>query len=729
MLLQGLLSVMRYAFYVFDVRLGAIAQGEKEMAALFGYSPEEIHALPQSWLSLVHPDDVPIHDQSQKQLMASKDGEVLTKKLRIKHKEGRWEWVTFTRQPHERDEQGHLVSELGVVQITTQQVETIEALKKTKLELRIAQERYARAVRAINDGLWDWNIVTGEDYLSPRGLDLLGYTADELPHLHTTFYELLHPEDRPKVDAALKEHFDHDAPYNMELRLRTKGGEYRWFRSRGCVERDAAGAPVRMVGSIRDITDRSPADDALQGSEQPYRFPADNTDDIVAMNDPQGGRLSISPAYFRTTGWTVEQIKQTDGRMRVHPEDLELVERARNENLAGRATTLEHRIFCSDGSWLWTETHCKPELDEGGKVSRLLVSSHDITERKEAEFGYLRELEFNRALASNTTAFILVLDLTGRVLHINTAVQRRFGYELEEVVGRSVWSVGIMDAKETERSKKRIARLLIGGNNPPIEIRMKTKSGEWLQMEISSTVTRNRDGSPERIIVTGADMTERGRLQREVLRISEREQARIGHDLHDGVGQTLTGVVSLVEALEFSLTGEARKDAARIGELAREAVQEVRRLSHGLSPAAVKHRGLGGALQLLAETVRINFRRPCECEITHAMTALDDEVEAHLFRIAQEAVTNAIRHAQPNTICLHLSRHGEEGLLIIEDDGRGLPKSKAMKASQGIGLRVMQYRAQIIEADVQVLPRKGGGVQVMCRFPIPTPKRQKRKTA
>ena len=107
MLLQGLLSVMRYAFYVFDVRLGAIAQGEKEMAALFGYSPEEIHALPQSWLSLVHPDDVPIHDQSQKQLMASKDGEVLTKKLRIKHKEGRWEWVTFTRQPHERDEQGH----------------------------------------------------------------------------------------------------------------------------------------------------------------------------------------------------------------------------------------------------------------------------------------------------------------------------------------------------------------------------------------------------------------------------------------------------------------------------------------------------------------------------------------------------------------------------------------------------------------------------------------------
>jgi signal transduction histidine kinase len=258
---------------------------------------------------------------------------------------------------------------------------------------------------------------------------------------------------------------------------------------------------------------------------------------------------------------------------------------------------------------------------------------------------------------------------------------------------------------------------------------MKTKSGEWLQVEISSTVTRNSDGSPERIIVTGADMTERGRLQREVLGISEREQARIGHDLHDGLGQTLTGVVSLVEALEFSLTGEAQKDAARIGELAREAIQEVRRLSHGLSPAAVKHRGLGGALQLLAETVRINFRRPCQCEIDHALPSLDDDVETHLFRIAQEAVTNAMRHAQPKKIGLHLSRQGEEGLLIIEDDGRGLPKAKAKKASKGIGLRVMDYRAQIIEADVQLLPREGGGVQVVCRFPLPAPIRRKRKTA
>jgi signal transduction histidine kinase len=92
-------------------------------------------------------------------------------------------------------------------------------------------------------------------------------------------------------------------------------------------------------------------------------------------------------------------------------------------------------------------------------------------------------------------------------------------------------------------------------------------------------------------------------------------------------------------------------------------------------------------------------------------------------------VNNAMRHAQPKTIRLHLRSQGAEGSLTIEDDGHGLPKAKAKKASKGIGLRVMDYRAQIIEGDVQILPRKGGGAQVVCRFPLPAPKRRKRKTA
>jgi len=728
-LLESVLSMPHHAFYVYDYRQGRMILGERELAALYGYTPEEVQALPESWVSLVHPEDRELHDRLLKALLEAQDDEVIPAKLRVLRKDGGWEWVVFHRRPYERDEHGGLISELGLVQVVTSLVETTRALKESEAALRQSEERYARVMRGINDGLWDWDIATGEDYLSPRWKELLGYRDDELPNHESTFRKLMHPDDQQQVWDAVQAHLKDGRVYDVELRLRSKSGEYRWFRARGHAERGDNGEHVRMAGSITDITDRRRAEEALRASEERYRFLADHTDDIVGLNDTLGGRLYISPSYFRKTGWTLEEVQKSDWRTRVHPHDLDLVIRTREANLAGEATVVEHRTRCRDGSWLWLETHCKPIFDAEGVVWRLLVFSHDITERKRVEAQYLRELEFNKALASNTTAFILVMDKEGRVAHINAAVEKRFGYSLEEVQWRTAWDVGIMDAGETERSKKRFARLLAGEDNPPTVIDMKTQSGQWLRVEISSTATRKADGSIDRIIVTGTDVTERDRLQREVLRISEREQARIGHDLHDGVGQTLTGVVALIEALECTLSGPAQKDAARISQLAREAVQEVRRLSHGLSPAAVKNRGLAGALQLLAETVRTNFRRACACDIPADFPGLDVEVETHLFRIAQEAVNNAMRHARADQIRIRLQQQDGEGVLVVDDDGKGLSRAKSGKASKGIGLRVMAYRAEIIGGDVQVLPRQTGGTEVVCKFPLPRKKSARKRAS
>ena len=230
------------------------------------------------------------------------------------------------------------------------------------------------------------------------------------------------------------------------------------------------------------------------------------------------------------------------------------------------------------------------------------------------------------------------------------------------------------------------------------------------------------DGTPERLIITGTDVTERNRLEREVLNIVEREQARLGHDLHDGVGQTMTGIVSLIEGLESDLTGRHREDAARIRELIREAVAEIRRMSHGLSPTGVKYRGLVDALKMLAETVSLNHRTPCDCEIDASVKVSDSEVQAHLFRIAQEAVNNALKHGDPDNVSITLERvDGETCRLRVEDDGAGPQKTKkgAHAAKPGIGLRVMEYRAKLIGADLSVSPREEGGVEVACTFRSP----------
>jgi signal transduction histidine kinase len=221
-------------------------------------------------------------------------------------------------------------------------------------------------------------------------------------------------------------------------------------------------------------------------------------------------------------------------------------------------------------------------------------------------------------------------------------------------------------------------------------------------------------------------MTERNHLQQEVLNIVEREQARLGHDLHDGVGQTMTGVVALIEALESELEGQAKADASRIRKLIQDGVAEIRRMSHGLSPTSVKYRGLDGALQLLAETVSLNHRTPCTCHLDPTVVVSDPETQAHLFRIAQEAVNNALRHGDPKSVKISLRRDAvSECLLSIEDDGVGLPKSGSngrrkskTDVAPGIGLRVMEYRANLIGAELTVSPRSRQGVSVICRFQV-----------
>ena len=240
------------------------------------------------------------------------------------------------------------------------------------------------------------------------------------------------------------------------------------------------------------------------------------------------------------------------------------------------------------------------------------------------------------------------------------------------------------------RSKERFKVVLSGVESPPIELRLKTCGGSWRVVEVRSAMTRTPDGKPDRIIVTGTDLTERNRLQQEVLNVVEREQARLGHDLHDGVGQTMTGVVALIDALEEGLNGEAKQDAARIRKLIQDGVSEMRRMSHGLSPMSVKYRGLEGSMELLAETVRLNHRTPCVCEIEEGIMIEDDDTQTHLYRIAQEAVNNALRHGNPKTIWIRLKTEGVGvSVLSVEDDGSGIKRQKARgrrwRVKRGLG--------------------------------------------
>lgn len=683
--------------------------------ALLGFEEHELeNNRKKNYRGRLHPDDVARVDAMLKAHIEERQPYDIEVRLRMKDESYRWFRV---RGEAERDAYGLPSRMAGAITDITDQ-------KSAEKALRESEDRYARAVKGTSDGLWDWNILTGEDYLSPRWKEMLGFAPHELADHEISFFSRIHPDDVARVNAAVQAHLERQEPYDIEMRLRTRDDRYKWIRSRGQAERDDTGRAVRMAGSITDISEQKSAEAALRQSEERFRAIFEQAAVGVSITDVNTGRyVRVNQRFCDIAGLTEEQMTATTYMAITHPEDMEK-SRSANEKLRKREIERlqqEKRFVRPDGSIVWAHISVSPLWKKGEEPSFNITVAEDITDRKRAEVDYKREFDFNTALVRHTSALILVTDLAGLIIHANPAFTKTLGYKLEDIKGRSAWKIGMMDAEEVRKSQARFTYLAGGEDNPPTEARLRTTSGDIRIVELWGTSSRDAAGNVERIIVTGVDVTEKNKLRNEVLRISEQEQARIGNDLHDGVGQTMTGIASLLEALESGLEGNQKALASRIRELMQESVAEVRRMSHGLSPAGVKNRGLGGGLQLLAETIRTNYRTGCQCEIEPGIKISDPEMETHLFRIAQEAVNNALRHGKPKRVSISLKHAGSgECVLQIEDDGAGLKARQGKKNDNGIGIgvRIMDYRASLIGGTLTVKSRPRGGVVVTCRFPL-----------
>jgi len=215
-------------------------------------------------------------------------------------------------------------------------------------------------------------------------------------------------------------------------------------------------------------------------------------------------------------------------------------------------------------------------------------------------------------------------------------------------------------------------------------------------------------------------MEERRELEDEVLRISGSEKARIGRDLHDSLGQKLTGAMYLFGAYRKHL-GSAGKavesDATQIASTLKDAVTHVRRIARGLAPVALTEDGLPDALRRLAEESSALFQKDIEFYAEREGRPRDVGTAEHLYLIAQEAVNNAVKHGEGSRIILSLDYDEHGGELVIEDNGRGLPSKPKDDREGGNGLRIMRHRAEVFGGDLTIGPGPQSGVRVVCRFP------------
>ena len=244
----------------------------------------------------------------------------------------------------------------------------------------------------------------------------------------------------------------------------------------------------------------------------------------------------------------------------------------------------------------------------------------------------------------------------------------------------------------------------------------------WLVASLSSLHRELEARVRQRTMALTEEMAERERLEKELLETSEREQRRIGHDLHDSLGQHLTGTALAGQVLEEKLAIQSRPEAAdarRVVSLVEEAIELTRSLARGLHPVTLEDSGLTTAFEELADLITERFQISCHCECEREVFIRDITVATHLYRIAQEAISNAIKHGQARRIRLRLETSGNIATLTIQDDGRGLPVE--WRQSRGMGLHIMAHRATMIGAKFAIDPVPEGGTRVRCAVPHSNP--------
>jgi signal transduction histidine kinase len=206
-------------------------------------------------------------------------------------------------------------------------------------------------------------------------------------------------------------------------------------------------------------------------------------------------------------------------------------------------------------------------------------------------------------------------------------------------------------------------------------------------------------------------------LEQKILDVSDAERRRIGQDLHDGLGQHLTGVAFLSKALQQRLAAKSipeAADAIKIVTLVSESIGQTRALAKGLAPVGLEDSGLPGALTQLAAATSGVFKIDCSFHADDRIETLELPVATHLYRVAQEAVNNAIRHGKASRIRILLDVDDDRIRLSVEDNGIGISPSSDQG---GMGLQIMSFRARMIGGNLQVLPRDVGGTVVICSAP------------
>ncbi len=514
--------------------------------------------------------------------------------------------------------------------------------------------------------------------------------------------------------------------------------EQRWFSMRvDPLPTEHGGVMVTHV----DITDRKRAEAALIQSEERYRSVVDSQTNLICRYLPDTTLTFVNDAYCRYFSRPREELI---GRkfLELIPEPARGSMRAYFEALARNPGPVqgEHEVILANGAIRWQQWDDSPIIGPDGSVVEFQGIGRDVTQRKLAEQAMAESEARYRAFFDLAASGAATASPDGRYLSVNDALCRLTGYSRQELLQRRF--VDITHPDDREQSRLAFEQLLRDETQSyRVEKRYIRKDGEIIWVQADASLVRDAFGAPLHAVCVSQDITVRHRAE-EALRMSEEalrrsrdeirrlagrlmraqeeERRRISRELHDDLNQRLAALAIALSRLRAGWSkapGDVGEQLAQIQDRISALTNDVRALSHALHPPALEHAGLVPALESLCAEFEADTGIRTQLEVVNDVSDATPDTALCLYRVVQESLKNTAAHSGAQTATLRLSRMSDAIELSVSDVGRGFD-ARGSTPLRGLGLRSMKERVRLLQGQLHVGRRAGGGTEVRVRLPL-----------
>ena len=716
--------------------LRLLAENTEEFIRLFDPAGRPVYANPQAehflgrtpadFAGFAHPDDVERSRRWFDRILAGATG-LLT--WRVRDRNGEWRCmetngtvVPYRGKPHV----------LTVCRDVTDRHRAAEALRESERRLKEAE-------RVAHVGYWERDLVADRLTWSEETRCIFGL-AERDALGQAELQAMIHPDDRELQSRALADAVAGNRSYDVEYRVVRPDGDVRFVHVRDEIVRDASGRPVRMFGTVQDLTERKRTEDEIRRQREILQRIFDNAPIGISFLTEDARYALVNREWERITGWTLKEVQalqQHNGEVcaEVIPDPKER-QQAHDSIAAATGEWMDVQITARDVKTLVVSI-CFIALSDGTRIGLV----QDITERKRAEEAVRDDQERLQSVLATLPVGVAVTDLADDIVLTNAAAERIWGRMIVSGRERLAESRGCWheSGQRIDPESWASVRAISTGQTSLNElIDIETFDGQKKTIQNSAAPIRNAQGSIVGAVFVNEDVTARKRaedeiresaerlryLSRRLLGVQEEERRHIARELHDEFGQLLATTTLHLQAARGATGEAARPHLDECLSVLQQAGEEVRSLALQLRPTMLETAGLDATVRWLAEQHQRQTGIATQVE-GHAGSVPGDLAIA-CFRVVQESLTNVVRHARARHVWIELSQSENRVELVVRDDGVGfnVQRTLGQAAARGsLGLLGMRERVELFGGTLTVDSASGRGTHLRAVFPlhVPTP--------